>query len=54
MPNILLLQFIAEDGMNVQYPDILDLGKYSEYKLNGNKNSNSNNKSNNNSSSNIE
>ena len=40
--------------MNVQYPDILDLGKYSEYKLNGNKNSNSNNKSNNNSSSNIE
>ena len=41
--------------MNVQYPDVLDLGKYSEYKVNGNKNSNSNNNNNkSNSNSNIE
>ena len=39
--------------MNVQYPDVLDLGKYSEYKINGNKNSNNNSNSNK-SNSNIE
>lgn len=39
--------------MNVQYPDVLDLGKYSKNKINGNKNSNNNSNSNK-SNSNIE
>ncbi len=28
MPNILLFEFVSDEGMNVQYPDIIDLTKY--------------------------